>query len=218
MRLRKLDLEEFYKEGNAYYQQIGTSAPFGLGGVILVTPVQTIGVYNKEALDINGEMVPGLGGHGETVDEVLANMFDLKLEGNSFKRDRILKTAINGKQLNYIYMILTNSKAGKLATIEIPSKISKREFEELVKFNNIFSLLGVETNVLISSFDVTKIDGGPDYNVNNNEVFEVPLAAALSCLSTNEGMVLPEINLCNVYKKENLYRYETEEQEVLKTR
>ena len=115
-------------------------------------------------------------------------------------------------------MILTNSKAGKLATIEIPAKISKREFEELVKFNNIFSLLGVETKALISSFDVTKIDGGPDYNVNNNEVFEVPLAAALSYLSTNEGMVLPEINLCNVYKKENLYRYETEEQEVLKTR
>lgn len=218
MSLKKLDLEEFYQDGNAYYQQMGTNAPFGLGGVILITPAQTIGVYNKEALDINGKMVPGLGGHGETLDEVLANIFDLKLEGNNFKRDKILKTAINGKQLNYVYMVLTNSLAGKLATIEIPAKISKYEFEELAKFNNIFSLLGVETSALISSFDVTQIDGGPDYSINNNVVFDVPLTSALNYLSLNEGMVLSEINLCNVYKKENMYKYEIEEQEVLKAR
>lgn len=72
----------------------------GWGGVILITPMQTIGVYNKDALDINGIMVPGLGGHGDTGDLVLANMFGLKLEGNNFKRNRILKSAISGKELN----------------------------------------------------------------------------------------------------------------------
>lgn len=214
MNLKRLDLEKFYQEGNAYYQQMGTNAPFGLGGVILITPMQTIGVYNKEALDINGIMVPGLGGHGDTVDLVLANMFGLKLEGNNFKRDRILKSAISGKELNYVYMTLTNSLAGKNAVVEIPAKISEAEFNELVKFSKIFSALGVETSALISSFDPTKKDGGA-YDVNNNEISDVSLEGALNYLRTNK-MVLPDINLYNVYKKENLYKYQ--EEEVIRTR
>ena len=214
MSLKKLDLEEFYQEENAYYQQMGTNAPFGLGGVILITPMQTIGVYNEEALDINGLMVPGLGGHGKTVDLVLAKIFDLKLEGNDIKRNKILKTAITGKQLNYIYIVLTNSLAGKKAMVEIPAKIDEKEFNELVKLNKIFSLLRVETKALISSFDPTKKDGGA-YDVNNNEISDVSLEGALNYLRTNK-MVLPYINLYNVYKKENLYKYQ--EEEVIRTR
>lgn len=214
MSLKKLDLEEFYQEENAYYQQMGTNAPFGLGGVILITPMQTIGVYNEEALDINGLMVPGLGCHGKTVDLVLAKMFDLKLEGNDIKRNKILKTAITGKQLNYIYIALTNSLAGKQAMVEIPAKIDEKEFNELAKLSKIFSLLGVETKALISSFDPTKKDGGA-YDVNNNEISDVSLEGALNYLRTNK-MVLPDINLYNVYKKENLYKYQ--EEEVIRTR
>lgn len=214
MSLKKLDLEEFYQEENAYYQQMGTNAPFGLGGVILITPMQTIGVYNEEALDINGLMVPGLGGHGKTVDLVLAKIFDLKLEGNDIKRNKILKTAITGKQLNYIYIVLTNSLAGKKAMVEIPAKIDEKEFNELVKLNKIFSLLRVETKALISSFDPTKKDGGA-YDVNNNEISDVSLEGALNYLRTNK-MVLPDINLYNVYKKENICEYQ--EEEVIRTR
>lgn len=214
MSLKKLDLEEFYQEKNAFYQQMGTNAPFGLGGVVLITPTQTIGVYNEEALDINGVMVPGLGGHGKTVDLVLAQMFDLKLEGNDFKRNKILKTAITGKQLNYIYIVLTNSLAGKKAIIEIPAKIDEKEFNELVKLSKIFSLLGVDTKALITSFDPTKKDGGA-YDVNNNEISDVSLEGALNYLRTN-NMVLPDINLYNVYKKENICEYQ--EEEVIRTR
>ena len=214
MSLKKLDLEEFYQEENAYYQQMGTNAPFGLGGVILITPMKTIGVYNEEALDINGLMVPGLGGHGKTVDLVLAKMFDLKLEGNDIKRNKILKTAITGKQLNYIYIVLTNSLAGKLAMVEIPAKIDEKEFNELAKLSKIFSLLGVETKALISSFDPTKKDGGA-YDVNNNEISDVSLEGALNYLRTNK-MILPDINLYNVYKKENICEYQ--EEEVIRTR
>ena len=215
MNLKKLDLEEFYQEINAYYQQMGTNAPFGLGGVILITPMQTIGVYNKETLDINGIMVPGLGGHGETVDLVLANIFGLKLEGNNFKRDRILKSAISGKELNYVYMTLTNSLAGKQAMVEIPAKIDEKEFNELSKLSKIFSLLGVETKALITSFDPTKKDGG-NYDINNNVVSDVSLEGALNYLRVN-NMVLPDINLYNVYKKENRWKYQ-DEKEVIKTR
>ena len=215
MSLKKLDLEEFYQEENAYYQQMGTNAPFGLGGVILITPKQTIGVYNEEALDINGVMVPGLGGHGKTVDLVLAKMFDLDLEGNDFKRNKTLKTAITGNQLNYIYIILTNSLACKQALVEIPAKIDEKELNELDKLSKIFSLLGVETKALITSFDPTKKDGG-DYDVNNNEISDVPLEEALNYLRTNKGKVFPEINLFNVYKKENIYEYQ--EEEVKRTR
>lgn len=194
---------------------MGTNDPFGLGGVILITPIQTISVYNEEALDINGVMVPGLGGHGKTVDLVLAKMFDLKLEGNDFKKNKILKTAIIGKQLNYIYIVLTNSLAGKQALVEIPAKIDEKELNELDELSKIFSLLGVETKALITSFDPTKKDGG-DYDVNNNEISNVPLEEALNYLRTNKGKVFPEINLFNVYKKENIYEYQ--EEEVKRTR
>ena len=177
--------------------------------------MQTIGVYNKETLDINGIMVPGLGGHGETVDLVLANIFGLKLEGNNFKRDRILKSAISGKELNYVYMTLTNSLAGKQAMVEIPAKIDEKEFNELSKLSKIFSLLGVKTKALISSFDPTKKDGG-NYDINNNVVSDVSLEGALNYLRVN-NMVLPDINLYNVYKKENRWKYQ-DEKEVIKTR
>lgn len=218
MSLKKLDLEEFYKDDNAFCQQMGTNVPFGLGGVILITPIQTIGVYNEEALDINGVMVPGLGGHGKTVDLVLAKMFALKLEGNDFKRIKILKPAIpaiTGKQLNYIYIVLTNSLAGKRALVEIPAKISDAEFNELDKLSKIFTALGVETKALITSFDPAKKDGG-DYDVNNNEISDVPLEEALNYLRTNKGKIFPKINLFNVYKKENIYEYQ--EEEVKRTR
>lgn len=215
MNLKMLNLEEFYKDDNASCQQMGTNVPFGLGGVILITPIQTIGVYNEEALDINGVMVPGLGGHGKTVDLVLAKMFALKLEGNDFKKIKILKPAITGKQLNYIYIVLTNSLAGKRALVEIPAKIDEKELNELDELSKIFSLLGVETKALITSFDPTKKDGG-DYDVNNNEISDVPLEEALNYLRTNKGKVFPEINLFNVYKKENIYEYQ--EEEVKRTR
>lgn len=215
MNLKMLNLEEFYKDDNASCQQMGTNVPFGLGGVILITPIQTIGVYNEEAPDINGVMVPGLGGHGKTVDLVLAKMFALKLEGNDFKKIKILKPAITGKQLNYIYIVLTNSLAGKRALVEIPAKIDEKELNELDELSKIFSLLGVETKALITSFDPTKKDGG-DYDVNNNEISDVPLEEALNYLRTNKGKVFPEINLFNVYKKENIYEYQ--EEEVKRTR
>lgn len=159
-------------------------------------------------------MVPGLGGHGKTVDLVLAQMFDLKLEGNDFKRNKTLKTAITGKQLNYIYIVLTNSLAGKLAMLEIPVKIDEKEFNELVKLSKIFSSLGVETKALITSFDPTKKDGGT-YDVNTNEISDVSLEVGLNYLRTNK-MVLPDINLYNVYKKENRWKYQ-DEKEVIKT-
>lgn len=215
MNLKMLNLEEFYKDDNAFCQQMGTNVPFGLGGVILITPIQTISVYNEEALDINGVMVPGLGGHGKTVDLVLAKMFALKLEGNDFKKNKILKPAITGKQLNYIYIVLTNSLAGKQALVEIPAKIDEKELNELDELSKIFSLLGVETKALITSFDPTKKDGG-DYDVNNNEISNVPLEEALNYLRTNKGKVFPKINLFNVYKKENIYEYQ--EEEVKRTR
>ena len=98
--------------------------------------------------------------------------------------------------------------------VEIPAKIDEKEFNELVKLSKIFSLLGVETKALITSFDPTKKDGG-DYDVNNNKISDVSLEGALNYLKIN-NMVLPDINLCNVYKMENTYEYQ--EEEAIRTR
>ena len=128
------------------------------------------------------------------------------------------KSAISGKELNYVYMTLTNSLAGKNAVVEIPAKISETEFNELVKFSKIFSALGVETSALISSFDPTKEAGGPDFNTSKYEISDVSLEKALSYLNNKSNAVVSDINLANVYGKENLYRYEMEEMVTAKTR
>lgn len=100
--------------------------------------------------------------------------------------------------------------AGKNAVIEIPAKISDAEFNELDKLSKIFTALGVETSVLISSFDPTKKDGGPNFNTSNQEIFDVPLEAVISYLSNKGDMILSDFNLANVYGKENLYKYQNE--------
>ena len=69
MELKQLDINEFYREENAYYIKKGMSVPEGLGSLILITPKQTIGVYNIPGLDNSKEMVDGLGSHGETLDD-----------------------------------------------------------------------------------------------------------------------------------------------------
>ena len=43
MELKQLDINEFYREENAYYIKNGMSVPEGLGSLILITPKQTIG-------------------------------------------------------------------------------------------------------------------------------------------------------------------------------
>ena len=120
--------------------------------------------------------------------------------------------------MNYVYIVLTNSLAGKNAVVEIPAKISGAEFNELVKFSKIFLALGVETSALISSFDPTKEAGGPDFNTSKYEISDVSLDKALSYLNNKSNAVVSDINLANVYGKENLYRYEMEEMATAKTR
>lgn len=88
MELKQLDINEFYREENAYYIKNGMSVPEGLGSLILITPKQTIGVYNIPGLDNFKEMVDGLGSHGETLDEVLAGIYNVSLEKLGYKRDK----------------------------------------------------------------------------------------------------------------------------------
>ena len=124
MELKQLDINEFYREENAYYIKNGMSVPEGLGSLILITPKQTIGVYNIPGLDNSKEMVDGLGSHGETLDEVLAGIYNVSLEKLGYKRDKQLNDIIYGRGLNFIVLTLINEINLRSVVIEIPKVIN----------------------------------------------------------------------------------------------
>ena len=141
----------------------------------------------------------------------------MQLEGNDYKKNKILNKAVRGTHLNYVYIILTNSLAGKTAVIEIPYKISEKELAELSRINNILTSLGVETMALISNFDPTQDKGGNYFNEGNtNELTNVTLSEALNYLNgQNADRVPPTMTRCNVHSEEHFYTYQ-EEKAILK--
>ena len=153
MELKQLDINEFYREENAYYTKDGMSVPEGLGSLILITPKQTIGVYNVPGLDNSKEMVDGLGGHGETLDEVLASIYNVSLEKLGYKRDKQLNDIIYGRGLNFIVITLINEINLRSAVIEIPKVISKYQYDSLVSLSKIFKSLGITAMGNISLYN-----------------------------------------------------------------
>lgn len=158
MNLKKLDIDQFYHEENANYTKVGEKYPYGLGATILITPKQMIMVYNKEALSSEGKMVTGLGSHSDTLETIFANIFNLSLEGNLNKKNKVLNEAIYGGSLNYIFVDLVNQVGEFFVVFELPAKISLKEFAYLMALNEkLKSLdLGIKTMATISSFDPTQ--------------------------------------------------------------
>lgn len=87
--MKKLNLEEFYQEENAYYQPLRSKIPEGLGACILITPSQTVAVYNTEAKDINGDDIIGLGPHADTYYNIILNIF-----GQTMKKSNLEKLVL----------------------------------------------------------------------------------------------------------------------------
>ena len=106
MNLRKLDLEEFFQEGNGVYTAYELAYHEGLWVSILITPKKMIEVYNKPALDKAKALLSGLGSHGDTLEIILAAIFNLELQGSYLKKQRILNDAIGGEVFNYIFVRL----------------------------------------------------------------------------------------------------------------
>lgn len=106
MNLRKLDLEEFFQEGNGGYTAYELAYPEWLGASILITPKKMIEVYNKPALDKAKALLSGIGSHGDMLEIILAAIFYLELQGSYLKKQRILNDAIDGEVFNYIFVRL----------------------------------------------------------------------------------------------------------------
>lgn len=199
--MKRLDLEEFYQDGNQYYQGFNNSIPEGLGGVILITDKQSIGVYNVSKKDINGNDVIGLGSHGSTVENILASIFNVQLEGNSNKRMRMLNQAIPGVEFNYVYVRLVNEINNKFVTVQIPGLVNEYQYGKLVELNGIFKSLGVRTYAEITRYNPNKID----YDDTFADVKLDSLDDALMYLKNNN-----KIRVLNGNDKEILYKYDEE--------
>ena len=199
--MKRLDLEEFYQDSNQYYQGFNNNIPEGLGGVILITDKQSIGVYNVSKKDINGNDVIGLGGHGSTVESILASIFNVQLEGNSNKRMRMLNQAIPGCEFNYVYVRFVNEINNKFVTVQIPGLVNEYQYGKLVELNGIFKSLGVRTYAEITRYNPNKMD----YDDTFVDVKLDSLDDALMYLKNNN-----KIGVLKGNDKEILYKYDEE--------
>ena len=199
--MKRLDLEEFYQDSNQYYQGFNNNIPEGLGGVILITDKQSIGVYNVSKKDINGNDIVGLGSHGSTVESILAGIFNVQLEGNSNKRMHMLNQAIPGVEFNYLYIRLVNEIGNKFVTVQIPGLVNEYQYGKLVKLNGIFKSLGVRTYAKITRYNPNKID----YDDTFADVKLDSLDDALMYLKNNN-----KIGVLKGNDKEILYKYDEE--------
>lgn len=199
--MKRLDLEEFYQDSNQYYQGFNNSIPEGLGGVILITDKQSVGVYNVSKKDINGNDIIGLGGHGSTVESILASIFNVQLEGNSNRRMRLLNQAIPGCEFNYVYVRFVNEINNKFVTVQIPGLVNEYQYGKLVELNGIFKSLGVKTYAEITRYNPNKMD----YDDTFVDVKLDSLDDALAYLKNNN-----KIRVLNGNDKEILYKYDEE--------
>lgn len=199
--MKRLDLEEFYQDSNQYYQGFNNSIPEGLGGVILITDKQSIGVYNVSKKDINGNDIIGLGSHGSTVESILASIFNVQLEGNSNRRMRMLNQAIPGVEFNYVYIRLVNEIGNKFVTVQIPGLVNEYQYGKLVELNGIFKSLGVRTYAEITRYNPNKMD----YDDTFVDVKLDSLDDALAYLKSDN-----KIRVLNGNDKEILYKYDEE--------
>ena len=199
--MKRLDLEEFYQDSNQYYRGFNNSIPEGLGGVILITDKQSIGVYNVSKKDINGNDIVGLGGHGSTVESILASIFNVQLGGNSNKRMRMLNQAIPGVEFNYVYIRLVNEIGNKFVTVQIPGLVNEYQYGKLVELNGIFKSLGVRTYAEITGYNPNKMD----YDDTFVDVKLDSLDEALMYLKNNN-----KIGVLKGNDKEILYKYDEE--------
>lgn len=199
--MKRLDLEEFYQDSNQYYRGFNNSIPEGLGGVILITDKQSIGVYNVSKKDINGNDIIGLGSHGSTVESILASIFNVQLEGNSNRRMRMLNQAIPGVEFNYVYIRLVNEIGNKFVTVQIPGLVNEYQYGKLVELNGIFKSLGVRTYAEITRYNPNKMD----YDDIFVDVKLDSLDDALAYLKSDN-----KIRVLNGNDKEILYKYDEE--------
>lgn len=199
--MKSLDLKEFYQDSNQYYQGFNNSIPEGLGGVILITAKQSIGVYNVSKKDINGNDVIGLGSHGSTVESILASIFNVQLEGNSNRRMRLLNQAIPGCEVNYVYVRLVNETNDKFVTVQIPGLVNEYQYSELADLNYIFKILNVKTYAKITGYNPNKMD----YDDTFADVKLDSLDDALMYLKNNN-----KIGVLKGNAKEILYKYDEE--------
>lgn len=199
--MKRLDLEGFYQDSNQYYQGFNNSIPEGLGGVILITAKQSIGVYNVSKKDINGNDVIGLGSHGSTVESILASIFNVQLEGNSNRRMRLLNQAIPGCEFNYVYIRLVNEIGNKFVTVQIPGLVNEYQYSKLSELNGIFNGLGVRTYAEVTRYNPNKMD----YDDTFADVKLDSLDDALMYLKNNN-----KIGVLKGNDKEILYKYDGE--------
>lgn len=98
-------------------------------------------------------MVDGLGSHGETLDEVLAGIYNVSLDKLGYKRDKQLNDIIYGRGLNFIVLTLINEINLRSVVIEIPKVINEYQYASLVSLSKIFKSLGISVMGNISLYN-----------------------------------------------------------------
>lgn len=205
--MKKLDLEEFYQEENAYYKK-AQEENTGLHATILITPKQTVAVYNNKALDCNGTYVAGLESHESTSLDIIANLFHQTLKGDTDQKIfTINHDILKGVDLNYVVIRLTNSQV-KTAHAEIPVIINQYQADQLKQIAKHLTALNVSQQALIHPFNPELCSYHP--NLSEQRFLEDGLNAALNYQKTNQR-IKKDLHIKNAYYPE--YTFSAYDQE-----
>lgn len=193
--LKQLDYKEFFCQENKMITSKDKSE-VGLGALGLITPNQSIQVYNIPAENDQGKLVYGLGSHMATFHHILNEIYDLKLKlsQNSITQMSQIKKALpNIFETNYIYIRYINTFYEQVAAILIPPYITSFEYQCLEDIAKELKENNVKICSSIREFDPRNnkpLDNDKKYNnsseniedilaflKNNNRIIEYQLSA-----------------------------------------
>lgn len=179
--MKQLDFEKFFFKPKIKMSK--NSRDNALGATILLTPNQSINVYNVADNDSMGNLIDGLGTHILTYDKLLAYIYGLDYDSDDVDYLEFILDNYNKNYLvDYIHISLVSDYYSTSFIINSPKYITNYEYHELVslneylkrfsniKFSNIIFINGYDP--VNNSYDDTKefktIDSLINYYKNNN--------------------------------------------------
>jgi len=132
--MKQLNFYDFFQDKNKQYQAKGEKFVSGLGATGLITPNENFEIYNNPRLDINDNMVDGLGTHEDTTKKLLSTLYPTKID--------IISLNLTQNFIHILYLI-NDAYDNGIAILSVPAFINQYQLFQLKQLNLIFKQLKV---------------------------------------------------------------------------
>lgn len=134
-KMKQLNFYDFFQEKNKSFQAKNEKYVGGLGAIGLITPTENFEIYNNARLDINNNIVDGLGTHEDTTQELLSYIYP-ELPASSSPAETV-------QNFIHILYLINDTCDNGIAILSIPAYINQYQLFQLKQLNLILKQLGV---------------------------------------------------------------------------